>query len=67
MVTDGNYTCGEHSVRVVKSLCQTPETNATFCANYTQKKKKKRKRKKKKKVRALDDFYFFLSRYLNLF
>ena len=33
VVTDGNYTCGEHSLTYgfVKSLCCTPETNATFC------------------------------------
>lgn len=38
MLTDGSYTCGEHSIiyRVVESLCCTPETNETLCVNYTQ-------------------------------
>ena len=31
-VTDGSYTCGEHSVtdREVESLCRTPERNVTL-------------------------------------
>lgn len=39
MVTDGNYTCGEHSptYRVADSLCSS-ETNITWCVEYTQKK-----------------------------
>ena len=37
MVTGGSYICGEHSktYRAVKSLCCTPKTNVTLCANYT--------------------------------
>ena len=37
-MTDGSYTCGEHSVmyRDVESLCCTPEINET-CVNYTKK------------------------------
>ena len=36
MVTDGSYTCGEHSTayRLVESLCCTPETNITLCVYY---------------------------------
>jgi len=35
MVTDGSYTCGEHSTmyRLVESLCCTCETNVTLCVN----------------------------------
>ena len=38
MVTDGNYTCGEHSIacRKFASLCCPPDTKVTLYANYTQ-------------------------------
>ena len=41
MVTDGSYTCGDHSImdRLVETLGYTPETYETFCVNYTQIKK----------------------------
>ena len=36
MVTDGSYTCGEHSIMyiVVESLCFMPETHVTLYINY---------------------------------
>jgi len=36
MGTDGNHTCGEHSImyRVVESICCTPETKVRLCVNY---------------------------------
>ena len=38
MVTDGSYTCGEHSVtyREVESLCFIPKINVTLYVKYTQ-------------------------------
>ena len=44
MVTDGSYTCSEHSItyRVVQSLCCTPETNVTLYVNDMSIKKKQR-------------------------
>ena len=38
MVTDGSYTCGEHSITYTEAgfLCCIPENNAT-CVTYTQK------------------------------
>lgn len=35
MVTDGSYTCGEHSVTRTSGITVTPESNITPCANYT--------------------------------
>lgn len=38
MVTDGRYTCDEHSIiyQLIQSLYYTPETNAMLCINYIQ-------------------------------
>ena len=42
MVTDGSYTCGEHSIRYreVESLCCTSENNVTLCVSYIKMKTK---------------------------
>ena len=39
MVTDGSYSCGEHSTmfREVGAPSCTPETKVVLCVNYTQK------------------------------
>lgn len=29
--TEGSYTCGKHSIRVVESVSCIPETNVTLC------------------------------------
>lgn len=38
MVSDDNYTHGEHNMvyRAVESLCYICEINLTLCVNYTQ-------------------------------
>ena len=45
MVTDGSYTCGEHSTtyKIVESLCCAAQNNVTLCYNYTKKKLEKRR------------------------
>ena len=37
IVTDGNYTCGEHGIMCtdVESLCCTSKTNITMCQLYS--------------------------------
>ena len=42
MVTDGRYTCGEHSImyRLVESLCCAPETLRVDCTSIKKQKQK---------------------------
>lgn len=47
MMTDGDYSRGEHDVRFrgVEPLCCTAGTNVTLCINYTQIKEKNHMRR----------------------
>lgn len=67
MVTDGSFTCGEHSImyREVESLHFTPETKVTWCIRYSS--KRKLKKKIPIEVRTLGSFPPFLDPHKNPF